>query len=367
MIKSIILLVFTLYMASFSVAADWPEYRGGQSLPGTIAGTFPDKVDIKWTFATEGEIKSTPVIAGNRIVVGSTDNHVYCLDRQGKLLWKKKLDNAIEAPALIINNTIYIGDLSGFLYAIELATGKTIWTYETENQIMGAANWWSDGNKTYILVGSYDYYLHCVDASTGNGVWKYEAQNYLNAAVAVEKNKAIFGGCDGLLHVVDIGSGKALTTIEIATYVAGAVALENGIAYAGDYDGMFSSVDYTSKTIRWHFESRDRQLPFIGSPSIVGNKVVVGSRDRFVYCLNKNDGSLLWQRNTGSRVDASPLADKNHVLVANMRGDLLLLRLSDGQIAWHFELGSPVAGSPAFSNGLIVVGAQDGVVYGLGK
>jgi outer membrane protein assembly factor BamB len=49
--------------------------------------------------------------------------------------------------------------------------GKLIWTYETENQIMGSPNYVYLKKTLHILVGSYDYLLHCVDAATGkNGV-----------------------------------------------------------------------------------------------------------------------------------------------------------------------------------------------------
>jgi hypothetical protein len=125
-------------------------------------------------------------------------------------LWEFKASNAVEAPALIRNNRVYIGDLTGMFYALELETGRKIWEYEADNQISAAANWWSDGQKEIILVGAYDYYLHAIDARTGRGIWKYEAMNYLHAAVAVSGNFAIFGGCDGLLHVVDIAQAKQI-------------------------------------------------------------------------------------------------------------------------------------------------------------
>jgi len=74
---------------------------------------------------------------------------------------------------------------------------------------------------------------------------------------------------------------------------------------------------------------------------------------------------VLWQRNTGSQVEASPLSDGRNVLVANMRGDLMLLNEQNGNIIRTFELGSPLQGSPAVVGNLIVIGAQDGVIYGL--
>jgi eukaryotic-like serine/threonine-protein kinase len=76
---------------------------------------------------------------------------------------------------------------------------------------------------------------------------------------------------------------------------------------------------------------------------------------------------MLWNVNTGSRVESSPLVDKNNVLIANMRGDLMVLRQSNGATVWTFELGSPVIGSPAVIQNRILVTTQDGAIYCLGN
>ena len=54
-----------------------------------------------------------------------------------------------------------------FLYALEAATGKLLWKYETGDKILGAPNWMKspEGDATWVLVGSYDNKLHCVDAA----------------------------------------------------------------------------------------------------------------------------------------------------------------------------------------------------------
>jgi outer membrane protein assembly factor BamB len=43
---------------------------------------------------------------------------------QGKLLWKFETGNAIEAPALIHENTVFIGNLDGTLFALDLIQEK---------------------------------------------------------------------------------------------------------------------------------------------------------------------------------------------------------------------------------------------------
>ncbi len=359
--------IFFIYLSFIPLAVhtDWPEYRGGQDLHGKTSVAIPSNAGLAWAYQTGAEIKAAPVIKDGRIIIGSNDGNVYCLDLFGTLLWKFETEYAVEAPALIKKNTVYVGNLGGFFYAIDLLSGEKKWKHEASNQIMAAANYWKDGESLYILIGAYDFYLYCLEANTGRIVWKYEALDYINSVVSISGNKAVFGGCDGHLHVVDLTSGKAAQKTEVASYIAGSAVLESNLAFVGDYDGKFWSIDFIEGEINWSFERESRELPYIASPAIIGSMVIAANRDRFVYCLDKSNGRLLWQRNTGSRVDASPVTDGKNALVANMRGDLLLLDVNDGSIVWTYELGSGITGNPAVTDNMIVVGTMDGSVYGL--
>ena len=346
---------------------NWNQFRGNQQLTGVSDSRIPSNIEIKWTFHTGSQIKSSPVISGQRIIIGSTNGNLYCLDLSGALLWKRQTGNAIEAPAMILKEKVYVGNLDGTLFCLDLSDGSIIWTYQTDNQIMGAPNWYRNGNQTYILVGSYDFYLHCVNAEKGTGVWKYELDNYLNSTVSVDGHKGVFGGCDGFLHIVNLQNGRAREKIEIASYIAGSPALENEIAYVGDYDGGVTCVDLQRQRKCWKWNNDQANLPFIASPAVYRDNMFLTSRDKFVYCFDKKNGSLRWKRNTGFRIDASPLVTKSGLLVANMRGDLQLLNLYDGKLLWNYEIGSPVFSNPAVYDNRIFLGAGDGLVYCIGK
>lgn len=367
--KKTLICFLGLFVGFLSVFGEgsWTNSRGGQRLPGVTTENIPLAVRMKWTYKTDKEIKAAPVVDQGRVVVGSTDGVVYCFNFNGKLLWKYKTDNAIEAPALILNKVVYVGNLSGNFYAIDLITGKKKWVYPIENQIMGAANWWSDGTKTYILVGGYDYKLHCLNAADKKVIWTYETTNYLNAAIGVYQNLAVFGGCDGNLHVVNIKTGKKVSATEVATYVAGSVALENGLAYIADYDGKVTCFDLMQKKVKWFYDEPDKDIAFIGSPSVIGNRVLAGCRDRYVYCLNKTSGKLLWRKMVGNPVEASLLADARNVLVCTLRGDMLLLNQANGNRLWLYEVGSAVLGAPAVVSNHLFFGALDGTFYCLTK
>lgn len=70
----------------------------------------------KWSFPTEGRIDSSPVIVGERIYIGSLDDHLYVIDLQGKQLQKIKLDSPVTGSPAVAEGRLLIGTQKGTLY-----------------------------------------------------------------------------------------------------------------------------------------------------------------------------------------------------------------------------------------------------------
>ena len=63
-------------------------------------------------------VDSSPAVAGNRVVVGSSDGVLYVLDlASGKKIWDFDATAAILASPAIVNGKIVVGDMDGRLYA----------------------------------------------------------------------------------------------------------------------------------------------------------------------------------------------------------------------------------------------------------
>ena len=364
---SILLLWIITTGSSYSQkAVCWNMFRGDQALTGTTVFDFPAKPEILWTFKIDDEIKSSPVSCNNKIITGAGDGYVYCLDLNGKLIWKFNSGNTIEAPALILEDNVYVGNLDGSLFSLNLNTGHKNWEYKTDNQISGSPNYWKIGENWYILVGSYDYNLHCVDARSGKLKWKYESDNFINGAPACQSGIAVFGGCDGFLHLVDINTGSLKEKIEVATYVAGSATLSGNYAFVGDYDGKFTCINLKDQKILWQWKDETTNLPFIASPSVLKERILIGNDNKYLYCLDKLTGNLIWKFNTGSRVEASTVVSINKVLTANMRGDLFILDVNNGGKLWSYEIGTPISGTPAVLKDKFIVATNDGYIYCFG-
>jgi outer membrane protein assembly factor BamB len=69
----------------------------------------------------------------------------------------------------------------------------------------------------------------------------------------------------------------------------------------------------------------------------------------------------------GGQVDSSPVIAGEKILIATMKGDIKIIQLRDGKQLMSYELGTPVTGSPAVIDQKIIIGADDGKVYCLGK
>ena len=74
------IILMLLATDTFALQASWPMFRGRQDLAGTAAGNLPDSLELRWSFKTEGPVKSSAAIDGERVVVGSDDKRVYCLN-----------------------------------------------------------------------------------------------------------------------------------------------------------------------------------------------------------------------------------------------------------------------------------------------
>ena len=182
-----LIFIFLIYLTiPFSGLAQkncWTSYRADEALTGNTIADIASNYELKWTYSTDDNIKSSPIICGNNIYVGSNDGGLYCINTEGELKWKFQTETSFEAPPLLVKNTVYIGSLEGIMFAIDAKTGEELWRFVTDGQISGSANYIETKKRKQLVFGSYDYFLYSLDAITGKLIWKYETDNFINGFV----------------------------------------------------------------------------------------------------------------------------------------------------------------------------------------
>ena len=77
----------------------------------------------------------------------------------GTLRWRYKAGESIgESSPAVAAGRVYIGDLEGVCHAVDVATGKAVWTFKTRSEIKSSPIVAGD----LVLIGSYDGGLYAI-------------------------------------------------------------------------------------------------------------------------------------------------------------------------------------------------------------
>ena len=155
--------------------------------------------------------------------------------------------------------------------------------------------------------------------------------------------------------------------MEAGSYIAGSAALVDNKAYIGHYGEKLICVDLLAKKILWEYGDEKKGGAFFSSPAVNSKYVIIGSRDRSVHCVKKENGEGVWKFRTRDDVDSSPVICGDRVIVGSTDGRIYMIDIEDGSEKWSYEIGAAIVSCPAIIDGKIVVGADDGFVYAFGE
>jgi outer membrane protein assembly factor BamB len=348
------------------VRSDWPLFRGDTKSSGVSHGSVPESPEVLWTFAVEGgAFESTAAIVDGVVYVGDLDGTFYAFQlADGRNLWKFKTEDqaGFTASAAVQDGQVYIGDMDGRFYCLEAFSGELKWSFLAGAEINSSANFYQ-GN---VLVGSQDATLYCLDAVSGTLVWKHAIEDQIRCAPTVVENRAFLVGCDSKLHLVDLDHGVHESAVGVDSPSGTTPAVCGDFAYFGTHGGTFYCVDWKKSEVVWTYQDSDGQQSYRSSAAVNQSVVIVGGRSRRVYAFDPRTGETQWVFPTQQSVDSSPVIVEDRVFVGSSDGRLYAIHLETGKSNWQFEAGGSIVASPAIANGRVVIANDEGIVFCLG-
>jgi len=77
-----------------------------------------DDGKVVWTFATLGEVDSSPVICGDKVIVGSEDGRLYMIRLwDGTEVWSYEIGQAVTSSPAVVEGMVVVGSDDGYVYA----------------------------------------------------------------------------------------------------------------------------------------------------------------------------------------------------------------------------------------------------------
>ena len=351
---------------SFS-SGEWPLFRGNATSQGVAASSLPDKLDVIWQHEIpNGAFEGTPIIVNPtqpRVYIGDADGSLLAMNLEtGAVLWEFKSEiGYVTAPAFH-DDLIYVGDLDGKFYCLN-ESGEKIWEFSAEDSIDSSANFYKD----LVLFGSRDAKLYALDAKTGRSVWQLETADQVRCSITVVDGRAFVAGCDGALHIIDLDTGKEIDSVLIESPTGVTPAAQGELIFVGTEQSGFYAIDWKQAELKWTYNDVDGPISTRSSPSIVGDHVVFGARNRKMYSLNPISGNENWATELKANIDSSPVIVGNRIFIGSTDGRLYELELQTGKIIWQKQFDGGFIGSPAVGLGKLVIATDTGVVYCLGS
>ena len=328
---------------------------------------------VDWTASalktrTGKGIPSSPAVHDGIVYFGSEDGKLYALNAaSGATLWTAgSTFYGITTSPTIANGFVYIGDSNGNLYVVSAKTGSTSLTYGTGYAIYSNAE---VVNKTIYVGGdtgmSGTATLYAFPTFSGTTSWAtpLSTTSGVQSSVVFDNNTLFIGTEDGNFDALNATTGAMVWTYTVGTRIDSSPTISHGIIYVGSIDGKLYAFNEKTGQVLW---STATGGPIFSSPAVSNGIVYVGSHDGKLYAFNALTGALVWAATTpqGSfGISSSPTVANGVVYVGSSNDNIYAFDAGSGTQLWRYKTGGAIDSSPAVADGVVYVGSEDGNLY----
>lgn len=330
----------------------------------------------KWAFQTDGPIRGSAVASADQILFGSADGFLYSVAQDdGILRWKFQTGGAIAGAPAVTDSAVIVAGRGRAVHALNLEDGSLLWSFEMQADLPIATSWnfftaapVVDGDQ--VLVGSGDGFLYALDLATGRQRWKFLTGDSIRAApLVVDETVYLASGddyvyalssSDGSLHWkfatdgVDYDLSEGFIRSDIFTQPS----LRNGLLVFGSRDSKVYAIDVNTHEMKWSFTY---DSTWAMATAVDADTVYVGwSTNNMICALDLATGEKKWEFKAEAHNYAKPLLDGDQVIFGSASGNLYSFDKRDGQRGWTYRVGSEVYSGPIRSGDTYYFGADDG-------
>ncbi len=377
MIKKTAVITIVLFgmVSSPAYTGDWPMFRGNVLHNGNADELVQPPLKQKWQFNIPGKVISSPSVYKGKVLIGSRDNSLYCLDAEnGELAWKFTSKGWIDSSPAISNDKVYVSSRDGNLYCLDFKDGKLLWKYATGGSDFSSPL--AGDGKVFCASGFPNKFIYALDAQTGKQIWKAETKQMVYSSAALYKDGLYIGSNDGYVYCLNKDSGALVWKYQTRGGIfAASPAIDSGLLYiaAGDFDWTVYALDIDKGTLSWKHVIEDNQPTpdYVSTVAVSDNGIfiIAGYQQQYLYCLDSASGARKWKQALGPAArygfSSSACVTQDIVYAASAKGVLKGFEITTGELKWQYGFGAGILSSPAVSNGKLFIATVDGQLYAL--
>jgi outer membrane protein assembly factor BamB len=257
----------------------------------------------------------------------------------------------VTAQPVVAGGRVFTMDSDGMVSALDAATGRSLWSAETEppddrsTNVGGGVS--ATADTVFATTGRAE--ILALDAATGGVRWRAALGAPARSAATITAERLFVGTLDNQMLGLSITDGKKLWSYQspaTETLVLGlpAPAYVDGIVIAGFGSGELVALRGTSGTVVWSdtlAASRGRtsiaDLSAIrGMPMVKEGRVYAASLGGVLLANDLRSGRRLWEVEFAS--GETPWVAGDWVFAVSTGAEVAAINRTDGAVAWVRQL-----------------------------
>ncbi len=225
-----------------------------------------------------------------------------------KIIWELKIYTSTynDYPkniALFLNgDVLYAADNLGFIYSVDVQTGKTIWQQNYGIPFSSHLNF----HKGVLYVVNQNSRLYAFNPSDGQKIWSFESLSGLikpsrSSNISLYDNKLLFSNDVGEITSIDLDQQVIIWTKNILSqntitnnlvFKISNILIDRKDVFVSSNSGDLFNLNLDSGEIKWTIK-----LSSIQNHISTDKYLFVLTENAYVVALNKLNGSILWSLN----------------------------------------------------------------------
>ena len=245
-----------------------------------------------WQMKNElsGNIAGGLAVSGNFVAFGTTDGHVYVVNKTDKSPapgWPasgRTFGDGVWATPVIKGDIMYIATMGGDLYAVRLSDGSDVWHEPFHST--GAFADLALLTDTTLFVPSLNHHVYYVNTADGTEIHDFSAEDWVWTQPEIDpgRNQVYFGDFSGRTYALDITSAAEVWNTSVGSdRVKSAPAFVDNVLVVADRKPEIHFLDLANNG------KELSSVPLSGDGTIRADAT---EHDGFVYIATTN-GKLL--------------------------------------------------------------------------
>jgi outer membrane protein assembly factor BamB len=286
----------------------------------------------------------------------------------GELLWQQpgvRMQGFSRLPnqPVVTETLVYVAPGSNTLFALERDTGIIYWQAHAEGCIQSVPS----VAEGLVIMNAEDGSLRAFEAQTGAPCWQRQTGRPGTCfSSPVISNGIIYtGSTSSRVYAIRLRDGEVVWERLTAGSVWDTLAVGPEQVYVSPFCDQVYALDWRTGAVVWEVTP----LPDAGSTgplSLTGDLILGGvTQTPVLYALDRRDGAVRWWAPLEAAFSPRPIVINETVYTTDGHA-LYALHLADGKRLWRYATTDRATlGKPVTVDNLLLIGAEDGYVYGL--